>query len=380
VRYLGDLVEYDFKLVHKPGKLNKADHLSRRPDYNEGKADNEDMLVLLDQLFARALSLMDMEQWVYDLQGTKGQEIQDWARTMPLNSVNHHWFYRAQPVVAMDQELRRDILCLYHNHATAGHPGITNTYKAVAKDYWWPDLKRFMEGYVKGCATCQSTKPNTVRPHIPMFPISNETPMKLFQVISWDLVTDLPKAGTLDSILTIVDQGCTKMAIFIPCMKEIDAEGVATLYAEKVFPHYRIPGRIISDRDPHFTAKFAEAVCKMLGIMQNISMAYHPQMDGQLEWVNARVEQYLQIYGNAEQDDWPKLLPLAQYVHNSWENASMGYTPFELLLGHTPSIHLSHERTPIPTVEQRKEWLKQVQKRVSAAIKEVQQMLTKRTE
>jgi hypothetical protein len=78
------------------------------------------------------------------------------------------------------------------------------------------------------------------------------------------------------------------------------------------------------------------------------------------------VEQYLQIYGNAEQDDWLALLPLAQYIHNSWENASTGYTPFELLLGHTPSIHPSHERTPVPAVEQRREWLEHAQKRACA--------------
>jgi hypothetical protein len=82
--------------------------------------------------------------------------------------------------------------------------------------------------------------------------------------------------GTLDLILTIVDQGCTKIAVFIPCTKEIDAEGVAMLYAEKVFPHYGAPERIISDRDPRFTAKFAEAVCKTLKITHNISTAYHP--------------------------------------------------------------------------------------------------------
>jgi RNase H-like domain found in reverse transcriptase/Integrase zinc binding domain len=140
-RYLGDLAEYDFKLVHKPGKQNKADHLSRRPDYDEGKADNEDVLVLPDRLFTRALSLMDVEQRVYDLQGEKGQEIQNWGQTMLLNSINHHWFHGTRPVVATDQGLRRDILRLYHDHAMAGHPGIANTYKAVAKDYWWPDLK-----------------------------------------------------------------------------------------------------------------------------------------------------------------------------------------------------------------------------------------------
>jgi RNase H-like domain found in reverse transcriptase len=42
-QYLVDLVDYNFALMHKPGKLNKADHLSRHPDYDDGKGDNEDV-------------------------------------------------------------------------------------------------------------------------------------------------------------------------------------------------------------------------------------------------------------------------------------------------------------------------------------------------
>jgi transposase InsO family protein len=120
----------------------------------------------------------------------------------------------------------------------------------------------------------------------------------------------------------------------------VDASEVAALYAQQVFPHYGVPKKIISDRDPRFTAAFAHAVCAQLNIKQNISTAYHPQTDGQSEHANVRVKQYLCIYGNTEQDDWANLLPLAQYVHNSWINASMGYTPFELLIGHTPTINV----------------------------------------
>jgi hypothetical protein len=94
---------------------------------------------------------------------------------------------------------------------------------------------------------------------------------------------DLPRSQAFNSILTIVDQGCTKVVIFIPCTKEIDVEGVAKLYAQKVFPHYRIPQKIISDCNPRFTAKFAQAVCSKLNIAQNISTAYHLQTDGQSE-------------------------------------------------------------------------------------------------
>jgi hypothetical protein len=212
-------------------------------------------------------------------------------------------------------------------------------------------VKRFIVQYVKGCAICQSTKPNTVRPKVPVYPITTDEERAYpFQTISWDLIMDLPKSGNFDSMLTIVDHDCTKAALFFPCNKSVDATGVAVIYAQQVFPHYGVPRKIISDRDPRFTANFAQAVCVQLNVKQNISTAYHPQTDGQLERANARLEQYLRIYGNAEQDDWVTLLPMAQYVHNSWINTSTGYTPFDLLIGHTPTVNVSTDVTNVPEV------------------------------
>jgi hypothetical protein len=145
-----------------------------------------------------------------------------------------------------------------------------------------------------------------------------------------------------------------------PLHKRDNTKGVAGLYAQKVFSHYGVPQKIISNHDPQFIAKFMQAVCSKLNIAQNISMAYHPQTDGQSEQANARVEQYIRIYGNMEQDNWASLLPLAQYVHNSWENSTIGYTPFKLLIGHMPVVHTSHDATTVPEVEKWKEWLEHV--------------------
>jgi hypothetical protein len=104
-------------------------------------------------------------------------------------------------------------------------------------------------------------------------------------------------------------------------------------------------------------------------------MAYHPQTDGQSERANACMEQYLHIYGNVEQDDWVHLLLLAQYVHNSWTNTSTGYTPFELLIGHMPTITVTHIKTNVPEVACHKEWLEHVQQHAQAAIKAMQNVL-----
>ena len=62
-RQVLELEEYNIKLQHVPGKNNgRADALSRRPDYNQGTSDNQNVTVLPDKLFVQALASQDLEQ------------------------------------------------------------------------------------------------------------------------------------------------------------------------------------------------------------------------------------------------------------------------------------------------------------------------------
>src|SRR6266852_4253559 len=67
---------------------------------------------------------------------------------------------------------------------------------------------------------------------------------------------------------------------------------------------------------------------KLLGIKGNPSTAYHPQTDGQTEWMNQELEQYLRIYVNYQQDDWVEWLALAEFTYNDWEHSTMKCSPF----------------------------------------------------
>src|SRR5216684_6916733 len=69
-----------------------------------------------------------------------------------------------------------------------------------------------------------------------------------FQYVSMDLITDLPKSEEHNSVLTIMDQGCSKAAKFIPCLKTINGPGVTCLYLTHLVPLFGLPKRIISDR------------------------------------------------------------------------------------------------------------------------------------
>jgi transposase InsO family protein len=165
-----------------------------------------------------------------------------------------------------------------------------------------------------------------------------------------------------------------KAAIFIPCHQTIDTEGIAQLYANYVFSHYGAPRKVISDRDTRFTAQFSLELCRALGIERNISTACHPQTDGQSERTNQWLEQYLWIYGNYQQDDWARWLPLTQFVHNTWPSSTTGKTPFKLIMGHTPTLQGWIGSTNMPTLDQRKEHLQDVREKAQRAIQVVQHM------
>ena len=69
---------------------------------------------------------------------------------------------------------------------------------------------------------------------------------------------------------------------------------------------------------------------------RRLSTAYHPQTDGQTERQNHTLENYLRIYCNAQQDDWPSKLLLAEWTYNSSIHTATKSTPFRLLYGYNP--------------------------------------------
>jgi hypothetical protein len=95
----------------------------------------------------------------------------------------------------------------------------------------------------------------------PLRPIYPKPEAMPFKTIALDFITKLPILQGYDSILTITDHDCTKASIFIPCNEEINAEGTAALYIKHVFAHFRLPRKIISNRDPWFISKFMQEVC-----------------------------------------------------------------------------------------------------------------------
>jgi len=187
--------------------------------------------------------------------------IRKWTDAHQLKEFGGKWYKEGRLVITGDVEERRRIMKEFHDPPTARHPGIVRTKDLIARSYWWPKLQKDVEDYIKGCAQCQANKINTHTYKAPLYPITTSLETRLFQTVAMDFIMKLPLSDGCDTILTITDQGCTKMALFLPCSETITAEGVACLYLHHVFKHFGLPLKIVSDCDTLFTSKFTKELC-----------------------------------------------------------------------------------------------------------------------
>ena len=54
---------------------------------------------------------------------------------------------------------------------------------------------------------------------------------------------------------------------------------------------------------------------------------------------NQELKQCLRKYSNHQQDNWPELIPLAEYTYNTTKMQGTDFTPYQMVYGKTPMIH-----------------------------------------
>ncbi len=363
-----ELQEYNFMLKHITGTKNaRADALSRWPNYDTGEEDNANVVVLPSQVFIKLASNKPIEEIdthsKINMSNLENEDaIKKWANMYHLVHENNTWWKDRALVVAGDNNLKKGVISMFHDPPYCGHPSITNTNALLSHSYWWPNMKKDVEEYIKGCATCQANKINThwQKPHL--YPITTDPEAQPFEVVAMDFITKLPPSRGYDSILTITNHDCTKAALFIPCNETITSEGVAKLYLQHAYPHYSIPKWLITDRGSQFILIFMRNLCQVLGIKQNISSAYHPQTDGQSEWSNQWLKQFLWHWSNTQQDNWADLLLITQFAHNSWINTTTKSSPFKLIMGSKPRTTWEERTMRVLMVD---EWLQEIKEACS---------------
>jgi len=148
--------------------------------------------------------------------------------------------------------LQQQIIKIHHDLPSARHPGRWKTYELVSRNYWWPGMTTFVKKYVMDCDMCQQIKNCPQQPFGPLVP--NKVPNGPWEIISMDLITQLPESNSYNTICVIVNR-LTKRAHFIPINNRFSSKDMAQLLYNKVYPLHRLLLQIILDREVQYSAE-----------------------------------------------------------------------------------------------------------------------------
>jgi len=105
-------------------------------------------------------------------------------------------------------------------------------------------------------------------------------------------VVEVLESSGHDAAMTVIDS-VSKRVHFVLTHTMITAEK-----AVRLFLHHGLPKCVVSNRGPQFVASFTKELYRLLGIQLSSSTAWHPQMDGQTEYVNQKLDQFLHLFVN----------------------------------------------------------------------------------
>jgi len=181
--------------------------------------------------------------------------------------------FRGKIYISQNPDLRRRVVSLCHDIKVARHPGRWKTLGLVSRNYWWPQMSRYIRQYINTCDLCLRMKP------IRQAPVGELHPLRIsdsrWDTLSMDFVVELPLSSGHDAVMTVVDS-VSKRAHFIPTHMTVTAEGAARLFLHQVWKPHGLPKCVISDCGPQFVACFTRELYHLLGIKLASSTAWHP--------------------------------------------------------------------------------------------------------
>jgi len=166
------------------------------------------------------------------------------------------------------------------------------------------------------------------------------------------------------------------MAHFIATTEKTSAEGLAKLFRDHVWKLHRLPESIVSDREVQFAAGIMKKLNNLLGIQTKLLTAYHPQTDGQTERINQELEQYLRVFIDHRQEQWPDWLGTAEFAYNNKIHAATKTSPFKANYSQDPRMGFKGRRKgKYEAAGKFVEKIKKIQEKVKAALGKVQEKM-----
>ena len=233
--------------------------------------------------------------------------------------------------LVLPEKLRDNVLQVAHDSILGGHLGNTKTLDRVLNNFFWPGITQDVQRYCQSCDICQRTFPKGRGGKAPLgqMPIIH-TP---FSRVAVDLVGPLPLSNKGNRfILVLVD--CATRYPEAVALKNIETTTVAEELVN-IFCRVGIPNEILSDRGTQFTSDLMNEVARLLSLRQLFTTPYHAMCNGLVERFNGTLKKMLSRMSAEKPKDWDRYISPLLFAYREVPQASLGFSPFEMLYGRT---------------------------------------------
>lgn len=236
--------------------------------------------------------------------------------------------------------LRRRVFDAVHG---LSHPGARTSIKLVSDLYVWPDLRRDVRAWARGCEPCQRAK---VSRHAAAPLGTFTTPTSRFSHVHVDLVGPLPPSDGHRYMLTIIDRW-TRWPEAIP-LRKADAAAVTEAFLLHWVARFGAPQHLTCDRGSQFQSHVFRSTLRLLGTQVHSTTAYHPQASGLLERWHRPLKAALMCHDDAS---WTTSLPWVLLGLRAALKDDLGASTAELVYGEPlrlPGAMLTTSADPPP--------------------------------
>jgi len=243
--------------------------------------------------------------------------------------------------LVVPEMLIRPIVQMHHDTVFAGHQGIKRTRDLLKLHYYWPNMNRDVENYVKQCESCSKFKVGK-NPTAPLGELPETS--YLFELTSLDICEPYleTKRGNR-YLLTFIDH-FSQYPEAIPLARQ-DAPTVARALVTEIFSRLGCPRTIASDRGTNFMSELFQEMCKLMQVKRINLTSFNPQMQGKVEKFHLGLNQSMSHYVNKYGDDWDEFVNYALMARHAVPHSTTRYSPFYLLYGREMRLQAEDDLT-----------------------------------
>ena len=166
------------------------------------------------------------------------------------------------------------LMYLLHDDLTGGHLGVSIMLAKLRQKYYWSNMAKDVEAYVKTCYPCQ--RRGRSQTYNELYGIIVEVP---FERIGIDFVGLLPETTEENRYILVAVDYFTRWPE-AKATRRADVKIVVKFLYEEIICKYGPPIHLYSDRGIHFVNQLVEGLADKFRMRHHRLIPYRPQANG----------------------------------------------------------------------------------------------------